>query len=186
MREAIPQRYADGRRATVITPADLNVFGLATIVDNARASGSAAWAAASRPLAIPFRVSAPFVVTHLGWVNGSAPGSNHDIGIYRSDFSRVVSAGSTAGSGTSAWQWVDIADTALATGDYYLVKCVDATTGNRITTINHTADARLLTLMGVKEGSAASFALPDPLTSMGDASAFTRIPLVAMTTRAPF
>lgn len=182
----VPARRVDGRIPFFITPGSESVFGLAPILADTNSTGTGNWPAANKPLLIPFRVSTPFVVTHLGWFNGTAAGSNHDIGIYTSALARVVSAGSTGGSGNSSWQWVDVTDTALAAGDYFLVKALDATTANRSNFYNTSASAALLNLMGVKESTDDSIPLPSSLTNVVVPSSFTRIPQVAMLTRAPF
>lgn len=141
---------------------------------------------ASGCIALPFRAQEGMVVTHLGWLNGSAAGSNHDIGIYTDTYVRLVSSGSTLGTGNSVWQWVDVTDTTLSPGvSYYLVKAVDATTANRIAGPNlNSTDA--LDMAGVKTSSADNFPLPDPLVSMGTPATFGVLPFLALACRAPF
>lgn len=160
------------------------IFGFRDIVRNL-GTASTAWPSAERAIAIPFRTNG-MVVDQLGWVNGSGAGSNHDIGIYRSDFTRVVSSGTTVGAGNSLWQFVDVTDTPLGPGLYYLVKAVDATTASRVNLIQHTASSPLLDLMGVKDSSSDNFVLPDPLVGMGTPSVFTRLPSLGIVARDPF
>ena len=56
---------------------------------------------------VPFWVPEPVVITKMGWGNGTAVAGNIDVGISDESGNRLVSAGSTAQSGTSALQVVD-------------------------------------------------------------------------------
>lgn len=69
---------------------------------------------------IPFWVAESVVMTKMGWLNGSAVAGNLDCGIYDEAGTRLVSIGSTLQVVVSAWQTVDITDTTLARGRYYL------------------------------------------------------------------
>ena len=161
-------------------------FGCQMILANANDDASAAWITASSPLAVPFTLSEPATVTHLWWRNGTAPGSNHDVGIYRTDWSRVISAGSTVGSGTASFvQAVDVTDTPIPAGHYYLVRVVDATTANRVGAYQHNASIHLMNLMGCKQSATASIPLPDPLVGMGDVTTHTRVNPAGFYVKAP-
>lgn len=182
----VPARFMDGRQPTFITPSNSAMFGFSTLLDNARSTATAAWPSANKPVLIPFRVPRPIVVTHLGWFNGSSAGGNHDIAIYNEAFTRLVSAGSTVGSGNSSWQFVDVTDTALSVGFYYLAKVLDTAVANRSNAYQTTTAASLMNLCGVKESTDNAVPLPDPLANVVDANVFTRLPPVAMLLRAPF
>ena len=183
----IPNRRAEARGSNqriypVTHPA---LFGLAgAYLGTTTATG--AWGTAQGCVAVPFRAQEGMIVKQLGWFNGSAAGDNHDIGIYTDAFAKVVSSGSTVGSGSTLWQWVDVTDTPLTPGAfYYIVKAIDATTANRTRSINF-ANANLLDLCGVKTSTADNFPLPDPLVSMGSPSGFSAFPLTAIACRDPF
>lgn len=78
---------------------------------------------------VPFWVPEPTIVTKLWWYNGTAVAGNVDVGIYNEDATRIVSAGTTAAAGTSTTQSVNITDTTIARGAYYMaICCSDATT----------------------------------------------------------
>lgn len=156
--------------------------GLARIQAGATVTGS--WITASKAFAIPFALSDDVVVTHLGWRNGSAAGSNHDIGIYRAvDLSLVVSTGSVAGSGSSVLQSVDITDTPLPRGQYYLAKVVDATTANRVRFYGSGTAGNLDILGGMISMVSA---IPLPSTFVAAAPPGTmRIPDIYFATRTP-
>jgi hypothetical protein len=53
-------------------------------------------------------------------LNGATASGNMDVGIYDYAGTRLVSSGSTAQSGTSAFQDFDITDTLLGPGIFYL------------------------------------------------------------------
>lgn len=116
----------------IITPLHDEFAGSAIVRSAGADAASGAWLSANMAVALPFCISDDIVVTKLGWRNGSSAGSNHDIGIYTAAGAKIVSTGSTAGSGSSARQFVDITDQPLRRGHYYLVKAVDATTANRV------------------------------------------------------
>ena len=148
-------------------------FGCAGLISDL-GSASSTWQAASGCLAIPFRVPQSIVIKQLAWANGSAAGGNHDIGIYDASDNLVVAAGSTAGSGNTTWQFVNITDTVLTPGFYNLVKAEDDTTANRILISNLTAGTPLLDFIGVRESTADNFPLPGTLVSMTAPATFTR------------
>lgn len=160
-------------------------FGFSALISDL-GSASSTWQAASGCVAIPFRVPQPIVIKQLAWGNGSAPGGNHDIGIYDASDNLIVAAGSTAGSGSLAWQFVNITDTVLTPGNYYIVKAEDDVTANRILISNLTAGTPLLDFIGVRESTADNFPLPATLVSMTAPTTFTRLPIVGMTARDPF
>lgn len=171
----------------IITPGSAE-FTLSTLLRMSGALTSAgAWASANDPLALPFCVQDDgLLVDRLGWINGGSPGGNVDVGVYDSSWNRLVSTGSTAGSGATAWQWVNVTDTYLRGGRYYLVCSRDNTTASRLTYYNHVASATLLALCGLQSSSTDAFPLPDPLTNMGTVATFTRAPVLGIAARAPF
>lgn len=75
---------------------------------------------ANRAYVTPFTLRRPVVVTKLGWINGGTAAGNVDVGIYDNNLDKIISTGSTAQSGTNAKQTVDITDTALSPGIYYI------------------------------------------------------------------
>jgi hypothetical protein len=120
------------------------------------------------------------LVTRLGWLNGSTlTTSNFDIGIYTSAWARVVSAGSTARSGASVWQWVDVADTSIGPGDYYLVGAADTTGASRVGGLT-LPTAPTGAGIGLKDSATDAFPLPNPLTNMAAAAVFTTLPWLAI------
>lgn len=81
---------------------------------------SAAWPSASLAIYIPFRSAIPVLVTHMLVLNGSTVNGNVDIGIYDTAGTRLVSTGAVAQSGVSTVQSIDITDTLIGPGQFYL------------------------------------------------------------------
>lgn len=168
----------------LITPGS-PVFSASRLILPSNGVTSAAWNAANNPVALPFILPRNRTVYQLGWVNGSSAGDNADVGIYSGDgnWTRLVSTGSTTGTGNSLVQFVDVTDTALTAGTlYYAVMCRDTTTANRtrmIGSINPSASA----LAGQMTTTTASFPLPNPLTNMVLVSASGAVPLVILALR---
>lgn len=171
----------------IITPASQE-FGVSAMVRMVAALNTGgAWASANDPLALPFCVQDDgMLVDRLGWLNGGSAGGNVDVGVYDTSWNRLVSTGSTGGSGSGAWQWVNVTDTYLRGGRYYLVCSRDNTTGSRVTYYNHGSSATLLAMCGLQSSSTDAFPLPDPLTNMGAAATFAQVPVLGIGTRAPF
>lgn len=71
-------------------------------------------------LAVPFVVHGNYVVKRLWWLNGSAVAGNVDVGVYNSSFVRLISTGATAQAGVDTLQSVDVADTTIAAGQYFM------------------------------------------------------------------
>ena len=125
-------------------------------------SASAVWPVANTAYFIPFRLSEPVTVTLLWWLNGTAVAGNVDCGLYDAAGTRIVSAGSTAQAGTSAIQSVNITDTLIGPGTFFMALALDdATTA----TIRRFApgNASFLKACGCAE-QATAFALPATAT----------------------
>lgn len=163
---------------------EFSISSLCAIHD---AVASSAWAAANDPIALAFRLSDAMVVEQLGWANGTSAGGNIDVGIYTASWVRLVSTGSQASTGNNAVQWVDVTDTALLPNtQYYLVGARDNATANRQRTHNMSTLAVGHALSGSYDSTTDAFPLPDPLTDMALATAFTVCPVLLMAGRAPF
>lgn len=136
-------------------------------------AGGSAWPASNRALFSPLFVPSPVVVKRLIVMNGS-PSGNMDVGIYRDDLSRLVSSGSVANSGSASTpQVVDITDTLLTVGRYYIALVLDNTTA---TIYREASDIQQLRVLGMFQMDTA-FPLPDP--AVPAALATTYLPLVA-------
>jgi len=141
------------------------------------AQGSAAWPAANRAIFVPFEVPIPLVATRMIWRNGSAVSGNVDAGIYDLAGNRLASIGSTAQSGTSTQQSVDLTDTLLRPGVYLMALALDNTTGTIARWGN--PGVQMLEAAGVRQ-MASAFPLPDPVTLAAPSSAYVPFMAVAL------
>lgn len=100
----------------------------------ARVMGAGAFASTAYPtsnLAIytPFYLRGPILVTKLYALNGATASNNIDLGIYDEYGTRIVSTGSTARSGANVVQSIDITDTLIGPGRFYMALAQNGTTG---------------------------------------------------------
>lgn len=141
-------------------------------------SVNGAWPAANRAIYIPFQVYGPLVAYKLSVFNGATVSGNIDIGIYDGPGNRLVSAGSTAMSGGSVLQSVDITDTTLYPGNYYMALAVDNTTATFIRLTGSVL--QFFGAAGVYSQSTA-FALPATATFAACLNAY--VPIIVIHTR---
>lgn len=106
----------------------MNQHGFGQMLDGANTL-SGTWNTSNRAVYMPVRISEPVLARKLFWFNGATVSGNADCGIYDAAGTKIVSAGSTAQSGTNALQEVDIADTLLDAGLFYMGLALDNTTG---------------------------------------------------------
>lgn len=156
---------------------DANVRDMLINID-AIGSGGSAWPSANRALFFPFRLEEPVIVAKLWWGNSTPVGGNIDCGIYDGAGTRLVSTGSTAQSGTSALQEVDITDTTLGPGTFYLALAADSTTPQ---ILGYATGSTLVRLMSGIAMMDSAFPLPATAT-YASATAYGP-PLVGLTTR---
>jgi hypothetical protein len=108
----LPLHICTVGRFNSIAAMALNVVGVG-------GQAATAWPANNRAIYTPFDLPIPFTIARFMIANGTSSG-NRDIGIYDSNFSRLLSTGSTASSGTNAVQYIGVADQVFAAGRYYL------------------------------------------------------------------
>ena len=101
---------------------------LATVQATTGRGTATTWPAADRAIFIPVMCSGYFTVKKFAIENGAVSG-NLDAGIYTSEGKLVVSTGSTAMSGANSWQTIDVTDTQIPPGLYYLAMAINNTTG---------------------------------------------------------
>lgn len=121
------------------------------------ASASLTWSSTNRALYYPFRLASPLLVLTLWVCNGDVISGHWDVGIYTFDGRRLVSTGSTVPSGTQTVQVVDVADTLIGPGLFYLALACDNTTQRFFGQIS--GNAQYQQGMGVIQQSSA-FPLP--------------------------
>jgi hypothetical protein len=150
--------------------------GLEAAIDGASIA-AAVWPAANRAIYMPFLVDYTVTITHIGF-EVSVQSGNCDVGIYDENSSRVVSKGSTA-VGAAGIQTIDITDTTLNPGLYFIAMCVDNITAS-IFRFNG-LEALALQVLGVQQQAVGAVTLPDPATFANPAANY--LPVVALTTR---
>jgi hypothetical protein len=150
---------------------------LATQGEVLSGSTSGAWPSANRAYYIPFGLTKSITAKLMFVYNGATASGNFDIGIYDQAGRRLVSSGSTAQAGTNALQTVDITDTWIGPGLFYLALALDNTTGTVQRTSASLARQRLTGCFQ----QATAFALPATATFAAVATA--NIPVFGLCTR---
>lgn len=105
-----------------------NVISVASALSgvSVTAPSNAAWTAANRAIYVPVRVPYRVTIAKIIIGAGATASGNFDVGIYTKDGTRVVSSGSTA-KGSLTEHVVDITDTNIGPGLYYLAMAADGT-----------------------------------------------------------
>jgi hypothetical protein len=143
------------------------------------AAASATWHSANRATFIPFRIPRATIVKELFYITGSASSGNIDMGIYTSDFTRIVSSGSTAqGASAQTVYILDITDTLLERGTYYLAVAMDNTTGTMMRQNTSAAGGARLGMATMN----TAFPLPATVTAVTPATGY--MPMIGLTTEA--
>jgi hypothetical protein len=125
----------------------------------AAAAASSAWPAANRALFVPFRVPVPVTVYKMAVGAGATAAGNFDVGIYDSIGNRLVSIGATA-KGASVEHILNITDTLLLPGLYYMGMAADGTNNYIGISLGQLAFAKLL---GMRQ-MASAYTLPSTAT----------------------
>lgn len=149
------------------------------------ATGAATPGAAEDPVAMPFAISDPIVITQFGVQIGTAPGGTFDVGVYSSQLMKVVTTGARSNTAGSSVQWEDVTDTVLPRGRYYLVFNRSANTSQQyIWTTSFSA--AYMAWVGMVESSTNQYPLPAVLTNMVPCTNYTRIPMCMIATKTPY
>jgi len=121
------------------------------------AAVSVAWQSANRAIYIPFRISRSILVLNMYTFNGAVVNGNLDIGIYDKHGTRIVSSGSTAQAGVSSIQTLNITDTVIGPGLFYMALALS--TNGTILFQNTGATGMFMKAMGLAQ-QANAFPLP--------------------------
>lgn len=118
-------------RSHNIHPFSAEALGGVTTVGGASTGwASAAYPSANLAIFYPFVLSERATAVQLWMYNGGTASGNADLGVYYPDGTRLVSMGSTAQSGTSDLQRMNITDTVLPAGvTLYMAVAFNGTTG---------------------------------------------------------
>lgn len=160
-----PLRSGSGSHTLVIDT--LGYFGTVPNISMSLASGT--WPTNNKIFYCPIRVPYPINVLQMYINNGAAVSGNVDVGIYGPAGARLVNSGSTAQAGTSAVQTIDITDTAIGPGFFYLAMQVSNTTATNTKAAPLVA---ILSAYGVLMEAAGGFGLPATATFATTTSAY--------------
>lgn len=129
-------------------------------------AAATAWPANNRAIYFPVVVHEPCTAYQMA-IEVTTQAGNLDIGIYDELGNRLVHSGSTAVAAAGV-QVVNITDTALTPGVYFLAICID-TTGAAIR-CSASKPALDLQTFGVQQQAVGAVTLPDPATFANPAS----------------
>lgn len=156
-------------------PASINTMAHIPVATGQIALGTTTnWPSANLAIYVPVVVPERVTVVQLGWLNGTTTTGDADVGIYAEDGTKIVSTGATARSGASAMQYVDITDTVIGPGLFYLALSNSGT--GRIGVL--TSSVNLGQCLGLAEEASAS---PLPASATFAAFAQTVFPFVVAT-----
>ena len=141
---------------------------------------SAVWPSANRAIFIPFRLWHPITARLLFVHNGAAVNGNLDVGLYDPDGNRLVSSGSTAQAGINVIQTLNIADTQLGPGWFYMAMAMDNIVG---AVLRRAPSISIGKLLGLAMQDAA-FPLPNPAAIIALNTAAAYYPFIGLCTRA--
>jgi hypothetical protein len=94
----------------------------------------------------PFVLPEPIVVVKMWWYNGGTVSGNVDVGIYDKDGTKIVSQGNTAQATINVLQEVNIADTVLGRGLFYMALSASSATATFFSNANSVQLAKALGL----------------------------------------
>lgn len=168
-----PSRSVVGQTDTIHP---LSAYSIGLLFPAAGQPASAAWPAANRAIFVPFVLPDSMSIVKVRWYNGSGVNGNVDCGVYDAAGTRLFSTGSTAQSGTSQWQAVDIADVYLPGRQLlYMALASSSATG----AFGRWTVANVLPAYGVRQLDTA-FALP--ATVSGTAASTGYLPVFSLDT----
>lgn len=163
----------------VLTPWSAEAMGVAsltTIVASLMSTVSGGWPTNNLAIYYPFRLTSWATAYQLLFWVGSTSSGNIDVGIYDSQYNRIVAAGSTAMSATvNTVQEINITDTVLAPGDYLLAGACSTTAG---TVFRQSPNDELVLSSTVVYEQASALPLPDPAVPV--VSTAGTVPVVAI------
>lgn len=142
--------------------------------------GSTAWTSSNRALYIPFALPVPTLVRRLWVAIGATGGTNSvDLGIYSDTGTRLVSHGGTTAGTANQVQFLDVTDTIIGPGAFYMACAMNGTTA---TTIRITASNEWPKAFGILM-QASAYPLPATATFATVAS-MNVIPIIGFATTA--
>jgi hypothetical protein len=139
---------------------------------------TAAFPAANDAICVPFRVPYPVTVEKVAMGTGTGTGNNFDIGVYNEAGTLLVSTGATARPAATTGLVVDVTDTVLNPGLYYMALASDSTSTFAVNTV--LANVATVKMAGMRK-QATAYPLPNPITFATCTAAY--IPLIGLYVR---
>ena len=115
------------RDSALTTPWSHDALGVDIQATGFSVNGNITWIA-NLATYVPFILARPKLIAQFFWVNGTSVAGNTDVGVYNEGLTKVLSTGSTANSGTTTVQAVNVTDTLLQPGRYWLALASDSST----------------------------------------------------------
>jgi hypothetical protein len=156
------------QREFVYKPAQLHVLSLGRYSNNCLNSllsgtvgitTNSSWPANNRAQYHPINIPSYFTVARFFVGNADNATGNMDVGLYNGAGTRLLSTGSTARSGTSVVQYIDVTNTTFPPGHYYLGLVLSSSSGTVLRTSEAFVDAA-----GILQESLGSTTLPTTMT----------------------
>jgi hypothetical protein len=140
---------------------------------------SSTYPSANLAIAVPFQTARALQIRKMFWANGTTAGTNSvDVGVYSLNGSRLVSGGGTLSVGANALQEVDVTDTMLQPGSYYMAYAQNGVVMTPI--MQSLASAANVRACGIVQ-MATAYVLPTTLTFA--AATTVLIPFFGLSTR---
>lgn len=164
----------------VITPFHLDSCGsgLNAFGGTAPASTVSAAPGANYIVYIPFVLCEPALAVKMSYAVGATSNGNCDIGIYDELKNRLVNSGSTAQGTANTLQELDITDTFLQPGRYFMALTLSSATGTWFR--GSSADETTLSNVAVYDETPGSFGLPATAAWVFSTSVSPQIPLMGV------
>lgn len=118
---------------------------------------SFAWGVQYRAIYVPIRIPRQVVVLELGYTSNTVGTGDVDVGIYDAEGTRLVSTGSTAKIATASTHAIDVTNTTLQPGLYYLGLSNSTTTDTFST---YSVAAPIPSALGILTETLGSVVLP--------------------------
>ena len=147
----------------LISPWSTCALGPSLVTMGIGGPGSGTIVAANMALFYPFRNPWPITVTKVWVANGAGVSGNWDVAVYDESWARLVSAGTTGQSGANVLQAVDVTDTVIGRGRYYL-----SIVGSTLTTATYVRSAPaagILQSLGCLQQDISGIGFPLPATA---------------------
>lgn len=127
---------------------------------------------------VPFRLWVPATALKMTYIVGATANGNVDLGIYSWEKNRLVNSGSTAQGTANTVQEVDITDTLLMPGRYFMAIQGSSGTGTMFRQGN--PDENILGILPIYDQAVGSFGLPATAAFTVTTQGTTLVPVLAV------